>query len=121
MGPPGGSGERGRRGKKGYTGEKGQKGELGRIGVEGRLGPKGQKGQNQYIVLKIAQTQMGVKDDLIDALLKTHKTFKTDLYYQIFIKERKSEESHKPHTPLLLDNNKHNQWQVMHQIHKITW
>lgn len=83
MGPPGGSGERGRRGKKGYTGEKGQKGELGRIGVEGRLGPKG---QNQYIVLKIAQTQMGVKDDLIDALLKTHKTFKTDLYYQIFIK-----------------------------------
>lgn len=86
MGPPGGSGERGRRGKKGYTGEKGQKGELGRIGVEGRLGPKGQKGQNQYIDLKIAQTQMGVKDDLIDALLKTHKTFKTDLYYQIFIK-----------------------------------
>lgn len=71
MGPQGGSGERGRRGKKGYTGEKGQKGELGRIGVEGRLGPKGQKGQNQYIVLKIAQTQMGVKDDLIDALLKT--------------------------------------------------
>lgn len=61
MGPQGGSGERGRRGKKGYTGEKGQKGELGRIGVEGRLGPKGQKGQNQYIVLKIAQTQMSVK------------------------------------------------------------
>lgn len=29
---------------------------------------------------------MSVKDDLIDALLKTHKTFKTDLYYQIFIK-----------------------------------
>lgn len=28
---------------------------------------------------------MGVKDDLIGALLKTHKTFKTDLYYQIFI------------------------------------
>lgn len=49
---------------------------------------------------------MGVKDDLIDALLKTHKTFKTIKY---LYNERKSEESHKPHTPLLLDNNKHNQ------------
>lgn len=30
----------------------------------------------------------------------------------------KSEQAHKPHSPTLLDNAKHYEWQRMHKIHK---